>query len=116
SKPIDPHAMFHTLSRWVRGTAVATARVAGPDETLRIEGLDAASGMKRVAGNRTLYLSLLRQFAEKQADAGARLAAALAANDRAGAERIAHTVRGVAGNIGLGAVQAAAAALEKAVK
>jgi two-component system sensor histidine kinase/response regulator len=68
-----------------------------------------------VAGNRKLYLSLLRQFADKQADAGARVAAALSAGDRATAERTAHTVKGVAGNIGLGAVQAAAGVLEKAI-
>src|SRR6185295_9734598 len=79
SKPIDPHIMFQTLSRWVRGSAAVPRAHAGEASLPPIDGLDAAAGLKRVAGNRRLYLGLLRQFAEKQADAGRRLAAALAA-------------------------------------
>jgi PAS domain S-box-containing protein len=123
TKPIDPDAMFRTLARWLRPAAagaaapalVPQAAAAAMPALPAIDGLDAAAGLKRVAGNRGLYLDLLRQFAGNQADAGARLAAALAAGDRAQAERIAHTVKGVAGNIGLIALQAKAAALEKAV-
>jgi two-component system, sensor histidine kinase and response regulator len=116
TKPIDPHAMFQTLAKWVRGAAVAARAEAPGDGLPQVDGLDTAAGLKRVAGNRKFYLSLLRQFAEKQADAGRQLAAALAAKDTAAAERIAHTVKGVAGNIGLGALAAAAATLEKAMK
>jgi len=116
SKPIDPQAMFRTLARWVRGSAAAPAAAAAAEALPQVEGLDAAAGLKRVAGNRALYLSLLAQFAAKQADAGGRAAAALAAKDRAAAERIAHTVKGVAGNIGLAGVAEDAAALEKAIR
>jgi len=116
TKPIDPHTMFQTLARWVRGSAAAVQAQAAAGGLPQIEGLDTAAGLKRVAGNRTLYLSLLRQFAEKQADAGRRLAAALAQKDTEAAERIAHSVKGVAGNIGLGALGAAAAAVEQALK
>jgi two-component system sensor histidine kinase/response regulator len=118
TKPIDPQALFQTLARWVKATRAEQATQTGGahDAIPAIEGLDSAGGMKRVAGNRKLYLSLLRQFAEKQADAGARVAAALARGDFAEAERIAHSVKGVAGNIGLGSVQAAAAALETAAR
>jgi HPt (histidine-containing phosphotransfer) domain-containing protein len=120
AKPIEPNAMYRTLARWVKpaAPAAATAAPRAPvDEGAmpRIPGLDAAAGLRRLAGNRTLYLSLLRQFAEKQADAGQRLAAALKAKDMALAERIAHTVKGVAGNLGLEALQAAAGALEKSL-
>jgi len=122
AKPIDPHAMFQTLARWVRSNATpsgtgARARTLSPGEVPLpdVAGLDAASGLKRVAGNRKLYLSLLRQFAGKQADAGQRLAAALKAEDKAGAERIAHTIKGVAGSIGFEGLQDTSAALEKAM-
>ena len=37
-----------------------------------IEGIDIAGGLKRVAGNKRLYRSLLEQFAAKQADAARR--------------------------------------------
>ena len=70
----------------------------------------------RVAGNKKLYRKLLRQFSNTEADAAQRIASALAENDRALAERLAHTVKGVAGNIGATAVQNAAANLEKAIK
>ena len=44
-----------------------------------IEGIDVDGGLKRVAGNKRLYRSLLEQFADKQADAAAQIAAALQA-------------------------------------
>jgi two-component system, sensor histidine kinase and response regulator len=69
----------------------------------------------RVAGNKKLYRKLLRQFSSTEADAAQRIASALAESDRVLAERLAHTVKGVAGNIGAPAVQNAAANLEKAI-
>jgi two-component system sensor histidine kinase/response regulator len=117
TKPIDPQALFQTLARWVKSSRTAGAAQADTSESLPVvDGLDSAGGLKRVAGNRKLYLSLLRQFTDKQADASARVAAALARDDHAEAERIAHSVKGVAGNIGLGAVQTAAGALEQAAR
>jgi HPt (histidine-containing phosphotransfer) domain-containing protein len=74
-----------------------------------------AEGLARVNGNRKLYRKLLRQFSSTKADAAQQIASALAENDRALAERLAHTVRGVAGNIGAPALQDAAAHLEKAI-
>jgi PAS domain S-box-containing protein len=119
TKPIDPEAMFRTLARWVRpataGAPAAANAIPGPERLPEIEGLDAAGGLKRVAGNRRLYLSLLRQFCDRQADAGLRVAAALAAQDRGSAERVAHTVKGVAGNIGFTNLASLAGALEKAL-
>jgi two-component system sensor histidine kinase/response regulator len=126
TKPVDPHALFLTLAKWVRAVPRASAPAAKPAaqqgagaptrwET-RVEGLDSAAGLRRVAGNAALYASLLRQFADKQAGAADRIAAALAAVNRPAAEREAHTVKGVAGNIGFGALQARAAAVEAALK
>jgi two-component system sensor histidine kinase/response regulator len=91
--------------------AIADADDALPD----VPGLNAAEGLSRVNGNRRLYRKLLRQFSRTQADAARRIASALAENDRPLAERLAHTVRGVAGNIGAPAVQHAAAHLEQAI-
>ena len=63
-----------------------------------IAGVDLADGLNRVAGNRRLYRDLLGQFAKKQGDAAAQISAALENRDAKLAERIAHTVKGVAGN------------------
>jgi two-component system sensor histidine kinase/response regulator len=83
-----------------------------PAELPSIEGLDSADGLRRVGGNKRLYTKLLRQFASQQADAVGQIRAALATNDRESATRLAHTLKGVAGNLGAGHVQNAAAAVE----
>jgi signal transduction histidine kinase/DNA-binding response OmpR family regulator len=123
SKPIDPDSLFATLARWVKRGArelpavPVRARDAAEDVAIpEIDGIDVAGGLKRVAGNRRLYRSLLEQFAEKQAGATTQIAGALEQGDRALAERLAHTVKGVAGNIGIGRVQAAAAAVERGIR
>jgi len=113
--------LFQTLLRWLPKAAPmrqAASLPAGVDaEALpEFEGLDAASALRRVGGNRKLYLSLLRQFVDKEADAAGRIANALNAQAMADAERIAHTVKGVAANVGLAQLSTLAAALEAAVK
>ncbi|MEO8426138.1 MAG: response regulator [Verrucomicrobiota bacterium] len=81
-----------------------------------VEGLNTAEGLLRVGGNRKLYLKLLRQFISQQTDAPAHIAEQLKIGDRETAERTAHTVKGVAGNLGAKTVQSAAAELEKALR
>jgi PAS domain S-box-containing protein len=81
-----------------------------------IDGLDTQDGLARVAGNRKLYLKLLRQFAEQQGTAVEQITAALGQSDVPLAERLAHTLKGVAGNIGAKPVQAAAAAAERLLR
>jgi len=123
AKPIDPAVLFDTLGHYYRPSAASEAIATRPsqapvldDDTLpSVEGLDTADGLMRVAGNRRLYLKLLRQFVAQQAEAPARISEALKAGDNAAAERVAHSVKGVAGNLGAGGVQAAAAALEQAI-
>jgi two-component system sensor histidine kinase/response regulator len=123
SKPIEPAVLFGTLAALQRGDASLAPipiAVAAPKEKAealpQVAGLDTGDGLARVAGNAKLYLKLLRQFAEQQANAVTNISAALAANDRATAERLAHTLKGVAGNLGATMVQAAAGALEKVLR
>jgi len=80
-----------------------------------IPGLDAKDGLTRVAGNRKLYLKLLHLFIEQQGPAPAQIADALARNDISAAERLAHTVKGVAGNLGARPIQQLAGNVEKAI-
>ena len=81
-----------------------------------IGGLDTKDGLFRVGGNRKLYLRILRQFAEHQAFAIEQIKAAVSQGDVILAERLAHTIKGVAGNIGAKEIQAAAGALEKFIR
>jgi PAS domain S-box-containing protein len=123
SKPIDSDALFATLMRWVKPRQAQAARTeawpakAADDVILpEIGGIDVAGGLQRVAGNKRLYRDLLLQFAAKQGDANAQISSAIEGGDRKLAERIAHTVKGVAGNIGLGQLYAAAEKLERAIR
>jgi two-component system, sensor histidine kinase and response regulator len=123
AKPIDPAMLFETVGRFYRpfaGGAGAKAAEASAPESSKdlsvIGGLDTKDGLARLGGNRKLYGKLLRQFAEQQGPAVGQISAALAAGDAALAERIAHTLKGVAGNLGAKAVQAAAGALEKLIR
>jgi PAS domain S-box-containing protein len=123
SKPIEPDALFATLMRWTKPRQVQAGESEGraaepPDDVAlpEISGVDVASGLVRVAGNRRLYRDLLVQFAAKQADVNSQIRAAIEAGNNKLAERIAHTVKGVAGNIGLEKVITAAERLELAIR
>ena len=125
SKPIDPDNLFSTLLRWAKPrpkqaveSQASFSPIKASDEVVlpEIAGINLADGLKRVAGNRRLYRDLLGQFAAKQGDAAAQISTALESGDLELAERIAHTVKGVAGNIGITEVQSVAQKLEKALR
>jgi len=125
SKPIDPEILFQTLSLYVTPKAEPspTAEGSPPPAPVTDEiclsdlpGIDIENGLRRVAGNKHLYLSLLRQFRDGQADAAVTIREALARCETEAAERRAHTVKGVAGNIGAMNVGAAAAKVEHLIR
>jgi PAS domain S-box-containing protein len=123
SKPIDPDVLFATLMRWAKprhdpAPAMPLAKDPAPAAAIvpEIEDVDVAAGIKRVAGNMRLYRDLLQQFADKQGEAASQISQALKENDVKLAERIAHTVKGVSGNLGIATVQLSAAVLEKAIR
>jgi two-component system sensor histidine kinase/response regulator len=128
SKPIDPGNLYETVGRFYRVTPVAAPALSGvktpmgnvqPDsvgELSNVNGIDARDGLGRVAGNQKLYFRLLRQFVEQQGPSATEIRNALAKGDAPLAERLAHTLKGVAGNIGAKPVQTAAGALEKLIR
>ncbi len=126
SKPIDPDAMFATVMKWIKprparpseppAQKVESASPQNLSDLPEIDGVDIKDGLKRVGGNSRLYRDLLMKFAAKHSDAGLQIADALHVGDRNTAERIAHTVKGVAGNISIKPVQFAAEKLEKAIR
>jgi signal transduction histidine kinase/DNA-binding response OmpR family regulator len=120
SKPIDPEVLFATLLRWAKPQRKQTIKPQGTpiriaDEMVLpdIAGINVTDGLRRVAGNKRLYRDLLMRFAK--GDAAAEIAAALKSGDTKLAERLAHTVKGVAGNIGIAEVHSGAQRLEKAI-
>jgi len=116
AKPIDPAALFAAVARWCRpaGASLPVAPqppVARPDLPV-IDGLDAEGGLRRVGGNRSLYLKLLRQFLAMESTPD-EIARAIHQNDGSTAERLAHTLAGVAANLGADRVRELATRLER---
>ncbi|HVR54240.1 MAG TPA: response regulator [Pseudorhodoferax sp.] len=129
AKPIEPDALWRALATWIRPreglgaaalpSAPASAPAVPADAPLLAEpvpGLDVERGLRRVLGKRSLYLTLLAKFVDGQRDVVAAMRQAVAGGERAHAERLAHTLKGVAGNIGAVLVSERAAALEEALR
>jgi CheY-like chemotaxis protein len=122
-KPIDPDAFFATLARWTSARARTVSDLpAEPASTAdemilpEIEGVDIEGGLQRVAGNKRLYRDLLSRFATKQSSAGKQIAAAIESGDHILAERLAHSLKGAAGNIGINHIFHSAGKLESAIR
>ena len=124
AKPIDVAQLFTTLARWVKvgnplAPEAANAAAEAPGAAVRDEPLPAIAGLRmeaallRVGGNVKLMRKLLARFVETQIDAMQRIATAIENNDLAGATREAHTVKGLAGNIGAGGMADAAGKVEQ---
>ncbi|GAB3399940.1 ATP-binding protein [Massilia agilis] len=116
TKPVEPEKLYHTLARWL-GHALPQPQAAlpapGPAPLPGLVGLDTAFGLRNVAGNEPLYLQLLERFCATQGTAGADIRADFEAGRLDLAGRRAHTLRGVAGNIGARELQTLAQAVEE---
>ena len=117
--------LYAAIKRWFKPhTLVSSPQSGRPPAAITdgevavesLDGIDLADGLKRVAGNRPLYRNLLLKFRQSQAGAASEIRQALAAGDRQRAERIAHTIKGIAGSIGAKELQVAAAAVEQGLR
>jgi len=122
-KPIDPATFFATLARWTRVSSPKAidgrARPAQTQQEIALpamDGVDIPGGLERVAGNKRLYRDLLIQFAVKQGSIAQRITIALESGDRHQAERLAHSLKGAAGNLGIKKIFHFAGNLETAIR
>jgi HPt (histidine-containing phosphotransfer) domain-containing protein len=81
-----------------------------------LPGIDIVSGLERLSGNRNLYAKLLKMFSRDYAGMTDEIKAALNRKDTETAERLTHTIRGVAGNLSARDLQRSASELEKGIK
>ncbi len=127
AKPIDVKELFNVLRRWIKptgkGRAFPGAFPAGAGQSRRFEedfgplpGINVREGLERLAGDTALYRELLHKFAHNQARAGERIRQAIADRDMETAQMLAHTAKGVAGNIGAESLFETATLLDAALK
>ncbi len=142
SKPIEVNKFFNTLQNWIQprpedsrpqtepASSVgprmeATAQAAGEKLTRLgrkapgempvlppLPGLDVESALRRLGGNAGLYGKIARQFMTSQEGTAAEYRNTPLAGDR---QRIAHTLKGLAGSLGADELASMALRLESAL-
>ncbi|QNM97652.1 hybrid sensor histidine kinase/response regulator [Chitinimonas koreensis] len=144
-KPVDPDRMFTTLAQWLRPGAVsgapapaiaaaaliesAAARppqaeaagdgaelVAVEPQLVRLDGFDTETTLVRMGGRVEFYHRMLAKVPKALGGSHAQISAALAQQQRDTAERLAHTVFGVAANVGATELAEVSRRLEDAIR
>ncbi|WP_448247128.1 response regulator [Thalassotalea agariperforans] len=126
AKPIDPEDLYRNLLQWIKPSTEAIKTSPQLQQQLNgatnsevllpvIDGLNVELGLKRVLGKKQAYLTMLEKFVVNQAETVAKLNQALGDKDNETAERIAHTTKGVCGNIGATELQELAFEIEQQI-
>ncbi|RNE94587.1 PAS domain S-box protein [Marichromatium sp. AB32] len=118
AKPVDPRQLVSVLLRWLLDGAESEGETGAVDVAAGAapsEELDLASVRERLDDDDALLRVVLDGFLRDVADWPAQFAAARSGGDGPGALRLAHTLKGAAGNVGAVGVQHAAQALERAL-
>ena len=126
AKPIDTQQLFSTLSQYIKaGTrrhishghlnafAATDSEIPVPDA---IPGIDVASALKRLGGNKKLFQKLLGDFVKNYAGAAQSVRNELNKGDINLAAELTHSIKGVAGNLSVDALYEAAAKLESGLR
>ena len=125
TKPINPVELYSALQKWI---AITKSSSKSPRSSMRqkakknkidfslLTGIDVNDGIKRVAGNETLYYKILAQFKDSNTEFIDDFHQLIETDKTEDAVRMAHTLKGVAGNIGAKKLQDAAKNLEEVVK
>jgi len=123
-KPIDQQELFAALIRWIRPgerTAVPPASPAMPPMAAialpeQLPGLNIGMALKKLGGNSGLYQRLVVEFRKKYLDSYRVLRQADTDGDVELLERMGHTIKGLAGNLGASALYDAAREIEYTAK
>ena len=108
TKPIEPAALRGSIAYW--------SKAAAGGAELRINGIDVDKGLLQCGGSRALYESLLQRFVASLVNTPREIRQALEASDIPLAERSAHTLKGVAANLGAGVCSRLSRELEESIR
>lgn len=121
TKPLEPEAVLTTLNHWMPFASGEQQKTAQEEQAAlqllpdSIAGFNLSAGLSAVGNNRKLYANLLGKFAARYATITEDIASSLQSNDLDTAVRLAHTVKGIAANLGAESLAEAAGALEKTI-
>lgn len=127
SKPIDPDHLFSVIKKWIKPIIKnnkqqmkRTNEIADENKTdielpKSMSGIDIKLGLKRLNGNRKLYKKLLIDFSRSYSSYAEDIRKAIEQSNIDVTLRLAHTLKGVAGNISAYDIQNIAVELETAI-
>jgi two-component system sensor histidine kinase/response regulator len=113
-KPIDPPILMATLACWIREGRTTDSVEALASSTPMVQ--DLRFGLARVGGRPERMRHFLQRLRTAMPELLGRIASALEAGDRSEAALHAHSIKGMAGNLGAAALAKAAAVLETALR
>jgi len=127
AKPIKPAILYEILVRRLRPDADmnACSDIGKPPESVslepaedlpRIEGIDVKAGFRAVNNDWKLYMKLLYNFHNRHQHVKKEIQTELARGNLGVAQRLAHTIKGVAGTIGAKRLSEISSQLESAIK
>lgn len=126
AKPINPNDMFNRMAKWITPRhsvksappSLSSANQPSQSETSLpyINGLNIEAGLVTTQNNHGLYRKLLTKFCTEQIHFIDQFENQLKHKDWQAAERNAHTLKSLAGNIGAKEIQNTAAILEQECK
>jgi two-component system sensor histidine kinase/response regulator len=123
TKPIEPALLYKALVHWlptrsgpVPPSLIPSAPVTGLDALRRLPGIDVDRGLSYFSGKVDRYLALLKQFAATRYDDLAGIQKLVASGEHEAAQRIAHSLKGAAGTLGLIGIAQVVTHLESQLK
>jgi len=117
-KPIRVQELFNAMDKWFKPVIPMPPPLSREtaNKLDNIPGIDIVAGMETVQGNHELYLKLLGKFYNRYHDFEKQFDAARQEEDKKAPARIAHTLKGVAANIGAHGIKEKAGNLESACR
>lgn len=118
TKPLDPRKLVEVLKNYLTIENISLDMPdmeEGKGSISKMAGVDFETGIKRMGGSRDKYKGLLEQFIFNHGQDAQRIKECIYTLNFPEARIMAHTIKGIAGNIGAGKLKEASRRLEKAI-